>query len=121
VFGSGLESDEQRAGMLCAAVFGDGSPFGASAFLRVTSRAEPRTYLRGGAPASSSSRDDAIKGAANDVMRGDELMTRAMLWVKYGFCTCLGLLVIGLAAISGPPHSEAQAPPIDLGPEATRF
>ena len=95
--------------------------FRASAFFRVTSWAEPRTYFRGGALASSSSRDDVIKGAANDVMRGDGLMARAMLWVKYGFCTCLGLLVIGLAAVSGPPHSEMQVPPIDLGPEATRF
>jgi hypothetical protein len=32
----------------------------------------------------------------------DESMMRALLWVRYGFCTGLGLAVIGLAAISAP-------------------
>ena len=27
-------------------------------------------------------------------------MARSMLWLRYGFCTCLGLVVIGLAAVS---------------------
>ncbi len=36
-------------------------------------------------------------------------MAKALLWIHYGFCTCLGLAVIGLAAVS------ASAPP----PEAS--
>lgn len=48
-------------------------------------------------------------------------MARATVWVKYGFCACLGLCVIGLAAVAGPPHSEASTTPIDPGPEAPRF
>ncbi len=27
-------------------------------------------------------------------------MLRNLLWVRYGFCTCLGLMLIALAAIS---------------------
>jgi hypothetical protein len=29
-------------------------------------------------------------------------MARAIRWVRYGFCTCLGLALIGLAAVSPP-------------------
>jgi len=29
-------------------------------------------------------------------------MARATLWVRYGFCTCLGLALIGLAAVAPP-------------------
>ncbi len=36
-------------------------------------------------------------------------MTRALLWVRYGFCTCLGLAVIGLAAVSAP-YLDPEAP-----------
>ncbi len=36
-------------------------------------------------------------------------MVYALLWVRYGFCTCLGLALIGLAAVSA----------ADPGPEAT--
>lgn len=27
-------------------------------------------------------------------------MVRGMIWIRYGLCTCLGLAVIGLAAIT---------------------
>jgi hypothetical protein len=39
-------------------------------------------------------------------------MKRALLWIRYGFCTCLGLAVIGLAAVSAPDlASEAPSMP----------
>lgn len=47
-------------------------------------------------------------------------MGRAWLWVRYGFCICLGLAVIGLAAVSAPGtgtealsmgHRDAPPPP----------
>ncbi len=39
-------------------------------------------------------------------------MANALLWIRYGFCTCLGLAVIGLAAVSAPnPVSEAPSMP----------
>lgn len=35
-------------------------------------------------------------------------MVRALFWVRYGFCTCLGLALIGLAAVSAAdPDPEA--------------
>jgi hypothetical protein len=35
-------------------------------------------------------------------------MAIALLWIRYGFCTCLGLAVIGLAAVSASnPSPEA--------------
>ncbi len=37
-------------------------------------------------------------------------MAKALLWVRYGFCTCLGLAVIGLAAVSATePDPEASS------------
>lgn len=36
-------------------------------------------------------------------------MARSMLWLRYGFCTCLGLVVIGLAAVSPDPLPEASS------------
>ncbi|MEM9174336.1 MAG: hypothetical protein AAGC67_03815 [Myxococcota bacterium] len=30
-----------------------------------------------------------------------------MRWLRYGFCTCLGLVVIGLAAVSPDPTPDA--------------
>ena len=46
------------------------------------------------------------------VLEGGESMARALLWVRYGFCTCLGLAVIGLAAVSGSGSSpEASSMP----------
>ena len=39
-------------------------------------------------------------------------MAKALLWIRYGFCTCLGLTVIGLAAVSAQaPDSEASSMP----------
>ena len=35
------------------------------------------------------------------------MMARSMLWLRYGFCTCLGLAVIGLAAVSPDPLPDA--------------
>ena len=35
-------------------------------------------------------------------------MARSLLWLRYGFCTCLGLVVIGLAAVS--PHPPPEGP-----------
>ena len=34
-------------------------------------------------------------------------MAKALLWIRYGFCTCLGLAVICLAAVSADPSPEA--------------
>jgi hypothetical protein len=35
-------------------------------------------------------------------------MVRVLLWVRYGFCTCLGLALIGLAAVfAADPDPEA--------------
>jgi len=36
-------------------------------------------------------------------------MARSLLWLRYGFCTCLGLIVIGLAAVSPDPMPEGQS------------
>lgn len=39
-------------------------------------------------------------------------MLHALLWVRYGFCTCLGLSLIGLAALStADPDPEATSMP----------
>ena len=39
-------------------------------------------------------------------------MAKALLWMRYGFCACLGLAVIGLAAVSAPnPNTEAPSMP----------
>jgi hypothetical protein len=39
-------------------------------------------------------------------------MATALLWIRYGFCTCLGLVVIGLAAVSASdPSPEAPSMP----------
>jgi hypothetical protein len=46
-------------------------------------------------------------------------MKHALLWVRYGFCTCLGLAVIGLAAVTAF-EAEPKAPsmqPTDSSPD----
>lgn len=47
-------------------------------------------------------------------------MADAMLWVRYGLCTCLGLAVIGLAAVSPDPTPNASTPG-GLPPETSLF
>ena len=47
-------------------------------------------------------------------------MARTMLLLRYGFCTCLGLAVIGLAAVSPGPTPHASTP-TGFPPEAERF
>ena len=45
-------------------------------------------------------------------------MARSMLWLRYGFYTCLGLVVIGLAAVfpdSLPDASSLADVPTDSG------
>ncbi len=40
-------------------------------------------------------------------------MARAWLWIRYGLCTGLGLILIGLAAVGGPgsdPDSSSVEP-----------
>ena len=46
------------------------------------------------------------------------MMARSVLWLRYGFCTCLGLAVIGLAAVSPDPtpeHTSGADVPTDAG------
>jgi len=47
-------------------------------------------------------------------------MARTMLLFRYGFCTCLGLAVIGLAAVSPDPTPDASTP-TGFPPETERF
>jgi hypothetical protein len=76
----------------------------------VTSRVASRTYsVSDLCRTAASSRlptirtrslgDDPERAFHSPGAHGGELMARALRWIRYGLCTCLGLVVIELAVV----------------------